>query len=74
MTADQVDVVFADAAADPELDRIETEAITAVFGPRSVPVTAPKTMTGRLYSGAAPWTWPPPSSPSATASSPRPST
>ncbi|WP_405872250.1 MULTISPECIES: ketosynthase chain-length factor [unclassified Streptomyces] len=52
--ADEVDVVFADAAADPELDRIEAEAITAVFGPGAVPVTAPKTMTGRLYSGAAP--------------------
>ncbi|MET9535812.1 MULTISPECIES: ketosynthase chain-length factor [unclassified Streptomyces] len=49
-----VDVVFADAAAVPELDRIEAEAINAVFGPRGVPVTAPKTMTGRLYSGAAP--------------------
>ena len=50
----EVDVVFADAAAIPELDRIEAEAITAVFGPRGVPVTAPKTMTGRLHSGAAP--------------------
>ncbi|MFF3248621.1 ketosynthase chain-length factor [Streptomyces sp. NPDC002870] len=49
-----VDVVFADAAAIPALDRIEAEAITAVFGPKGVPVTAPKTMTGRLYSGAAP--------------------
>ncbi|MEU7047085.1 ketosynthase chain-length factor [Streptomyces eurythermus] len=51
---DEVDVVFADAAAVPELDRIEAEALTAVFGARGVPVTAPKTMTGRLYSGAAP--------------------
>ncbi|MFK8905559.1 ketosynthase chain-length factor [Streptomyces sp. YS-3] len=49
-----VDVVFADAAAVPELDRQEAEAINAVFGSRGVPVTAPKTMTGRLYSGAAP--------------------
>jgi act minimal PKS chain-length factor (CLF/KS beta) len=46
-------VVFADAAAIPELDRIEAEAISAVFGPRGVAVTAPKTMTGRLCSGAA---------------------
>jgi act minimal PKS chain-length factor (CLF/KS beta) len=46
--------VFADAAAIPELDRVEAEAISQVFGPRAVPVTAPKTMTGRLYSGAAP--------------------
>jgi act minimal PKS chain-length factor (CLF/KS beta) len=50
----EIDVVFADAAAIPELDAIEAEAIGKVFGPRSVPVTAPKTMTGRLYSGAAP--------------------
>ncbi len=50
----EVDVVFADAAGTPELDRAEAEAITAVFGPYRVPVTAPKTMTGRLYSGAAP--------------------
>ncbi|MFI6008623.1 ketosynthase chain-length factor [Streptomyces sp. NPDC051243] len=51
---DEVDVVFADAAAVPELDRAEADAINAVFGPGGVPVTAPKTMTGRLYSGAAP--------------------
>jgi act minimal PKS chain-length factor (CLF/KS beta) len=48
-----VDVVFADAAADPVADRIEAEAITAVFGRREVPVTAPKTLTGRLYGGGA---------------------
>ncbi len=48
-----VDVVFADAAGIPELDEMEAEAITAVFGPGRVPVTAPKTMTGRLYSGGA---------------------
>lgn len=51
---DEIDVVFADAAAIPELDRAEAAAISAVFGPRGVPVTAPKTMTGRLLSGAAP--------------------
>lgn len=48
-----VDVVFADAAGVPELDRIESRAISAVFGPKGVAVTAPKTMTGRLYSGGA---------------------
>ena len=47
-----VDAVFADAAAIPELDAIEAAAIGAVFGPHGVPVTAPKTMTGRLCSGA----------------------
>lgn len=46
-----IDVVFADASGVPDLDRAEAEAITAVFGPRRVPVTAPKTMTGRLYAG-----------------------
>jgi act minimal PKS chain-length factor (CLF/KS beta) len=51
---EEIDVVFADAAAIPELDRIEATAITEVFGARKVPVTAPKTMTGRLGSGAAP--------------------
>jgi act minimal PKS chain-length factor (CLF/KS beta) len=48
-----VDVVFADASAVPELDRQEAAAISAVFGPRGVPVAAPKTMTGRLYAGGA---------------------
>lgn len=53
MSPSDIDVVFADAAAQPELDRVEAAAIRAVFGPRGVPVTAPKTMTGRLLSGAA---------------------
>ncbi len=48
-----VDVVFADAAGVPELDRAEIDALTEVFGARGVPVTAPKTMTGRLSAGAA---------------------
>ncbi|HEY3753018.1 MAG TPA: ketosynthase chain-length factor [Pseudonocardiaceae bacterium] len=49
-----VDVVFADAAGDPGLDLVEATAIAEVFGPGAVPVTAPKTMTGRLYGGGAP--------------------
>ncbi|SDK12406.1 act minimal PKS chain-length factor (CLF/KS beta) [Actinopolyspora mzabensis] len=49
----EIDLVFADAAAVPELDRAEAEALTKVFGVRGVPVTAPKTTTGRLGSGAA---------------------
>ncbi|GAA2102510.1 ketosynthase chain-length factor [Actinomadura alba] len=49
----EVDVVFADAAGVPELDRVEADALAAVFGPRGVPVSAPKTMTGRLYAGGA---------------------
>jgi minimal PKS chain-length factor (CLF/KS beta) len=51
VTAADVDVVFADASGVPAEDRDEAEALTAVFGPRGVPVTAPKTMTGRLASG-----------------------
>ncbi|MEU0399109.1 ketosynthase chain-length factor [Streptomyces sp. NPDC006197] len=54
LEAGDIDVVFADASGVPELDRIEATALTEVFGPRGVPVTAPKTMTGRLGSGAAP--------------------
>lgn len=53
LTSDDIDVVFADAAGVPELDRLEADAIRAVFGPRGVPVTAPKTMTGRLNGGGA---------------------
>src|SRR5262249_60168304 len=34
-----LDVVFADAAATPELDRTEAHAIAAVFGPRGGPGT-----------------------------------
>ncbi|AJE85498.1 MULTISPECIES: ketosynthase chain-length factor [Streptomyces] len=52
--AADIDVVFADAAGEPAADRAEAEVLTALFGIRGVPVTAPKTMTGRLYSGAAP--------------------
>ncbi|GAA2457719.1 ketosynthase chain-length factor [Streptomyces mauvecolor] len=53
LTAADVDVVFADASGVPELDRQEEAALTALFGPRGVPVTAPKTMTGRLSAGGA---------------------
>jgi act minimal PKS chain-length factor (CLF/KS beta) len=49
----QVAVVFADAAGSVDLDRAEAEALRAVFDERGVPVTAPKTMTGRLYAGGA---------------------
>ncbi|MEU1607225.1 ketosynthase chain-length factor [Micromonospora matsumotoense] len=54
LPAREVDVVFADAAGTAALDRVEVDALTAVFGPRRVPVTAPKTMTGRLLAGGAP--------------------
>nr|AGS49864.1 polyketide chain length factor WhiE-CLF [uncultured bacterium esnapd17] len=53
-TPADIGVVFADGAGTPELDRAEADAITGVFGAGAVPVTVPKTMTGRLYSGGAP--------------------
>ncbi|MEO3811844.1 beta-ketoacyl synthase N-terminal-like domain-containing protein [Sphaerisporangium sp. B11E5] len=49
--ADDVDAVFADGAGDPAGDGAEAGAITQVFCGRKVPVTVPKTMTGRLNSG-----------------------
>jgi act minimal PKS chain-length factor (CLF/KS beta) len=49
----EVDAVFADGAGVPELDRIEAEALCAIFGPDGVPVTAPKSATGRLFGGGA---------------------
>ncbi|WP_370942179.1 ketosynthase chain-length factor [Amycolatopsis sp. cg5] len=54
LSPSDIAVVFADAAGSPELDRIEADAITALFGPHGVPVTAPKAAIGRLHSGAAP--------------------
>jgi act minimal PKS chain-length factor (CLF/KS beta) len=54
VTPAAVDVVFADAAGTPELDGAEARALVAVFGPGAVPVTAPKTMIGRLSAGGAP--------------------
>ncbi|MEV0667860.1 ketosynthase chain-length factor [Actinomadura luteofluorescens] len=48
-----VDVVFADAAGRRDLDDGEAAALTRLFGARGVPVTAPKSMTGRLLSGGA---------------------
>ncbi|MDG4820741.1 ketosynthase chain-length factor [Asanoa sp. WMMD1127] len=53
LTPGQVDAVFADAAGVPDLDAAEAAALVEVFGPHGVPVTAPKTMTGRAYAGAA---------------------
>ncbi|MEU7742783.1 ketosynthase chain-length factor [Nonomuraea sp. NPDC049158] len=51
VTPGEVDVVFADAAGWAPADRSEAKALRELFGPRGVPVTAPKTMTGRLGSG-----------------------
>ncbi|GAA2728879.1 ketosynthase chain-length factor [Streptomyces nogalater] len=48
-----VDVVFADASGTPDEDAAEADAVRRLFGPYGVPVTAPKTMTGRLSAGGA---------------------
>jgi len=50
-----LDAVFADAFGVPEWDAIEVAAIKQALGARAseVPVTAPKTMVGRLYAGGA---------------------
>ncbi|MFF1560467.1 ketosynthase chain-length factor [Streptomyces sp. NPDC058279] len=53
LTAADVDVVFADAAGRRTADREEAAAIAGLFGDHGVPVTAPKTMTGRLAAGGA---------------------
>ncbi|USC48181.1 ketosynthase chain-length factor [Streptomyces filamentosus] len=53
LTADRIDVVFADGAGDRVRDRRETDALVEVFGRRGVPVAVPKTATGRLSSGGA---------------------
>ncbi|GAA1262242.1 ketosynthase chain-length factor [Kitasatospora nipponensis] len=54
LTPDDIDVVFADGAGLPAQDRAEAEVISGLFGPRGVPVTVPKVLTGRLYGGGAP--------------------
>ncbi|MEU6540035.1 ketosynthase chain-length factor [Streptomyces sp. NPDC047000] len=51
---EEIDVVFADALGVPEADRAEALAIVDALGAhgRRVPVTAPKTGTGRGYCAA----------------------
>lgn len=49
--ASAVDVVFADGAGDRERDSAEARVLRDLFGVRGVPVTVPKSMTGRLMSG-----------------------
>ncbi|MFP1624783.1 beta-ketoacyl synthase N-terminal-like domain-containing protein [Streptomyces sp. 5K101] len=51
---EEIDVVFADALGLPDADRAEALALADALGPHGsrVPVTAPKTGTGRAYCGA----------------------
>ncbi|MBX4179630.1 beta-ketoacyl synthase N-terminal-like domain-containing protein [Streptomyces geysiriensis] len=51
LAPEHVDVVFADGAAERRADLVESQALCALFGPYGVPVTVPKTMTGRLGAG-----------------------
>ncbi|MEV7773911.1 beta-ketoacyl synthase N-terminal-like domain-containing protein [Kitasatospora sp. NPDC086791] len=54
IAAEEIDVVFADALGVPAADRAEALALADALGPAAerVPVTAPKTGTGRAYCGA----------------------
>lgn len=49
----QIGAVFADGLGMPAADRDECRAISSVFGPGAVPVTVPKSLTGRLCAGGA---------------------
>ncbi|MEU6968614.1 ketosynthase chain-length factor [Kitasatospora aureofaciens] len=51
---EEIDVVFADALGVPSADRAEALALADALGPvaERVPVTAPKSGTGRAYCGA----------------------
>lgn len=51
---DDIAVVLADGAGVPEQDEAEAAVLAEVFGVRGVPVTVPKSATGRLSSGAGP--------------------
>lgn len=54
VSPDEIDVVFADGAGNAEPDRTEAEVISGIFGPGGVPVTVPKSLTGRLCGGGGP--------------------
>ena len=51
ITPSGIDVVFAEGTGTQNSDRVEAEAITAVFGEEApnVPVTVPKSLHGHLY-------------------------
>ena len=53
---EEIDVIFADAAGSATPDAIEVKAIKQGLGRHAteIPVTAPKSMLGRLYAGGAP--------------------
>jgi act minimal PKS chain-length factor (CLF/KS beta) len=51
LSAREIGVVFADGAGERAADAVEASALCALFGPHGVPVTVPKSMTGRLGAG-----------------------
>nr|WP_269327246.1 beta-ketoacyl synthase N-terminal-like domain-containing protein [Kineosporia mesophila] len=53
VSAEEVDLVIADAAGLPDWDRLEIRALQEVFGHRSspVPVAAPQALVGRMGAG-----------------------
>ncbi len=53
LKACDIDVVFADGAGTMAADRAEATAIRDLFGMYGVPVTVPKSMTGRMYGAGA---------------------
>ncbi|MEU9336268.1 ketosynthase chain-length factor [Streptomyces sp. NPDC048290] len=53
LAPDAIGAVFADGSGTAADDRTEAAALREVFGPYGVPVTVPKTMTGRLSAGGA---------------------
>jgi 3-oxoacyl-(acyl-carrier-protein) synthase len=55
LTPADIDAVFADGAGVAELDHIEARALQSALGAETkrIPVTVPKSMTGRLYAGGA---------------------
>lgn len=50
---DEVDLLIPDAMGVRGYDRSEALAIAEVFGPRGVPVSSSKSLTGRMYQGGA---------------------
>ncbi len=53
LRSQDIDVVFADGSGLLVDDLAEAKALVDLFGPYGVPVTVPKTMTGRLLGGGA---------------------
>lgn len=51
--ADHIDVINAHGTSTPTGDAVEAAGIRSVFGPRNIPVTANKSMTGHMLAASA---------------------